>query len=222
MSLPAKPIHLESINESFLARFHSKYIKGTLTECWEWFGTINNVTNYGAISTVIPSKGNYSAHRIMWFVTHNNVDPIPLQVLHTCDNRICVNPNHLFLGTIQDNNADKTTKGRARNGSTILTEQQVEEILTELASEAAPTQQELANKYGVSRPTISHIAEKTHWKHLSKDIKIPKWGVRLNENMVIEIKAKFNNGESVANLAIEYNVDRHSISNIIHGRTWKC
>lgn len=81
--------------------------------CWEWQGTIHRV-GYGTVPAVF-GGGRY-AHRAMFAAA---VAPIPrgMYVLHTCDNRKCINPEHLFVGTHLDNIRDMDAKGRHRGGS---------------------------------------------------------------------------------------------------------
>lgn len=85
-------------------------------------------------------------------------------VCHTCDNRSCVNPEHLFLGSFQDNMDDMTTKMRhafgERNPHAKLDEGQVREIRT-----MTGTQEEIAAKFGVTRSLISLIKSGKIWKH---------------------------------------------------------
>jgi hypothetical protein len=105
------------------------------------------------------------AHRFVWKLA-NGAIPDGLFVLHKCDNPICVNPHHLFLGTQADNMTDKTQKGRqakgATHGMTKLAEAQVRDIL---ASEEPLLH--LAKRYGMAFNAIWSIKNGLTWKHVS-------------------------------------------------------
>jgi hypothetical protein len=104
------------------------------------------------------------AHRLAWRAWRG---PIPqgLNVLHTCDTPLCIEPTHLFLGSHADNVADKMRKGRhPRNvtfGHRILTEAQARAVF-----KARGRQVDIAAKYGVTQAAVSKIKRKATWKHI--------------------------------------------------------
>lgn len=85
-----------------------------LGPCWVWTGTVPKQPGYGRFNTGIKLAGRWvivNVHRYSWELHHGPV-PAGLWVLHRCDNRPCVRPDHLFLGTATDNNRDMVAKGR--------------------------------------------------------------------------------------------------------------
>lgn len=95
-------------------RFNTKYIIDENTDCWQWQGGKNNL-GYGMIREFDKMR---TAHRVSYELHHGNI-PEDKIVCHTCDNRGCVNPAHLWLGTHQDNTDDMMRKGRHKNNSYI-------------------------------------------------------------------------------------------------------
>lgn len=146
---------------TYLERFLSKTRK-TSTGCWEWtahrsekgYGTLR----YGGVQ--------YRAHRLSWVLHGGGEIPPGALVCHRCDNPPCVNPAHLFLGTVADNNQDALAKGRhvtplgSQNGGAKLDESQVAEIWRRLGT---VSRRRLAREFGVSHWTINAIESGAKW-----------------------------------------------------------
>lgn len=91
-----------------LDRFWSKVADGAEDECWEWQASRGS-TGYGQFA--MWPRGMVKAHRFAWELTNGAIPP-GMFVCHRCDNPLCVNPGHLFLGSHDDNMRDMWTKGR--------------------------------------------------------------------------------------------------------------
>lgn len=121
--------------------------------CWEWLGAVKD-TGYGVLR--IPGqRKNALAHVFSWEL--HKGDAKGLWVLHRCDNRRCVRPDHLFLGTHADNMKDMAEKGRSKSPRPQLAKDERVSLLAEL-SEGQLTYGMLSEKYGVSTRTITRIA----------------------------------------------------------------
>jgi hypothetical protein len=149
-------------------RFWSQVDRRGESECWNWHGPTNN--GYGEYSSRFHKVR--SAHRMSW-VIHNGIIPADLEVCHHCDNRACVNPTHLWLGTHEQNMHDMKQKGRAAppvgagNSLAKLTDDKVREII-QLARNGI-AHRDLAERYGVTQPNITNIVNRKAWKHVKID-----------------------------------------------------
>lgn len=139
--------------------------------CWLWLGTTRN--GYGRItlgSRHLGTKRSISAHRLS-YEAYRGLVPHGLMVCHKCDVRCCTNPDHLFVGTLQDNIDDRERKGRNHiprgedNPNAKLTEKDVAAIRREYRPYVV-TKHALAKKYGVGMTTIKHILTRRKWKHV--------------------------------------------------------
>ena len=146
-------------------RFWSKVNK--TDNCWEWKACLNNY-GYGLFSA---NCKKISAHRFSFQNHHNRLIEDEMCILHSCDNRKCVNPAHLSEGTKQDNITDMVNKGREyhpkgeKNGISKLTQKQVLEI-REKYSQGGTTQQKLAEEYEVTQTLIGYIVRYEIWAHI--------------------------------------------------------
>lgn len=141
--------------------------------CWLWLGFTKN--GYGRFA--IQGTQVY-AHRLSYAYWYG-VDPGELSVCHHCDNPPCTNPEHHFLGTQAENNADRDMKGR--NGSTRgktfirgeqmgaakLSEENAKEIIE--LHKAGVRQKEIAERFGLAQCSISHLINGKRWKHLHSE-----------------------------------------------------
>jgi hypothetical protein len=136
------------------------------TACWIWKGGYSG-SGYGSLA--LDGRNGLRAHRVAWELTNGDI-PTGLCVLHRCDNKKCVNPAHLFLGTFDDNNKDRAAKGRS--GATgchfeahpmaklnWIMVKQIREL-----RELGFTMASLAQNYGVTPSTIYYIVHNKIWK----------------------------------------------------------
>ena len=146
---------------------NGKVVYPELGKCWEW--TASKSRGYGQFRR---NRKQEKSHRVAWTLTKGEI-PSGLLVLHKCDNPVCVNPEHLFLGTYQDNMDDMVEKGRdvkiagefgETHHSAKLTEEDVLEIRN--LKKKGVKAKVLAEHYGVHQVTISSIVRKHTWKHI--------------------------------------------------------
>jgi hypothetical protein len=142
-------------------RFESRIRFNFATMCWLWSGGKNG-DGYGSFH----ANGNKKAHQVAYELYVGEI-PKGMLVLHKCDNPACVNPDHLSLGTHQQNMADMKAKGRG-NGpkgemahKCKLTKEQVKAIRADKRSSSA-----LAKEYGVHQSQICRIKSGGTWKWL--------------------------------------------------------
>ena len=153
------------LKDSWVANFWSKVDKSS--DCWNWTGSKSK--GYGHLQCGVGSP--VRAHRFSW-VLHNGGIPDGMVVCHRCDNRSCVNPEHLFLGTVADNNHDMVAKGRLvrsageSNGQSKLTREQVRAIYVD--TRPYPV---IAAEYGIHRTAVGLIRRRQMWADATDDLR---------------------------------------------------
>ena len=171
-------LSIDRLNEKVKAKFWSNVQKSC--GCWEWQGYCDKC-GYGRLRA--GDKRLVGVHRLSWEM-HFGIIPEGMCVCHHCDNPKCVRPEHLFVGTHDDNMADMVRKKRChcgdshyfhrhpekipdrsgtKNGRSKLTEKDVREI----RSLSHLKRLELARRYGVSQAAISFVILRETWKDVS-------------------------------------------------------
>jgi hypothetical protein len=199
-------------------------------ECWEWQAAINRDTGYGAFN---PYGKTVSTHRFAFELEYGSI-PDGMLVCHRCDNRRCVRPDHLFLGTHADNNRDSAAKG-GRSSQARLSIEQVREIRLLYALDNL-SYGEIAMRYGVVPHTIARIVRFKLWKHVPEDVapSVPEErmsfhsrgqrnpSAKLSAKDVRQLRADAAAGVvSRFELADRYGITRTQVNKIIRRDAWK-
>jgi uncharacterized protein YerC len=180
--------------------------------CWIWMGALSDGV-YGSFL-------GHRAHRASWELYRGEI-PVGLCVLHNCHTPLCVNPNHLRIGTKKENTHDAMVLNRQyipklygeMHASSKLSQKQVEEIRLDERTHRA-----IAKDYGICHGHISEIKNNHVWKHLKSRIVNCVHRGKLNADQVISIR---NDTRKNLDIAIEYGISNAAISRIKNLESWK-
>ena len=211
-------------------RLLSKAGNLTINGCKEFLGALRP-DGYGQLTM----KGkSYSAHRLSWSIENGDI-PTGLCVLHKCDNRKCINPDHLFIGTHKDNSIDMSNKGRGslkrgeKHPSAKLKEEDVKEIFN-LSGQLS--QREIAKKFNVTQGLIVNILNHRSWRTVSSSMKsMSPTGLASNQKgsnsgraklseKDVEIILKMQGLKTSVQVGKDFNVTSGNIRSIWARRSW--
>ena len=160
------PRRARSIEE----RFWEKVDKVSSPDgCWLWTAGVSSM-GYGQINQGGKHGTHIAAHKLSWQLV-NGPRPDNLFLCHTCDNRRCVNPDHLFLGTQKDNIQDAVRKGRKPHGEGHPLARWTERDIIEMFAmqKRGAKQSEIARRFGTAQSNINIILTRKAWKHVNVD-----------------------------------------------------
>lgn len=145
-------------------RFWARVIKSPVNGCWSWEGEV--IGGYGRMYF---DNRTRLAHVISWYLFSGSWPKAGQLICHTCDNRLCTNPAHLYLGNYKTNTRDRMMRQRCavgdRNGRAALTSEQVEQIRSKYTTE--DNFEAIAREYGITGASVSNILNRKTWKHLT-------------------------------------------------------
>lgn len=215
-------------NATIENRFWAK-VKKT-SACWLFLG--NKTWNgYGTIG--VSGYVNRLAHHVSW-ILHKGAIPEGLKVLHHCDVRNCVRPDHLWLGTVAENQQDMVKKGRSANGEKAgnakLTWKKVDKIRADYAT-GKYFQHDLAKKYGVLSQEIQRIVRGKRWRkqgaqYFEGKPRLPigteKVLSKLTDKAVKDIRQNYEPWKCpLRHFAEKYKVTIATVHHALHCDTWK-
>lgn len=139
-------------------RFEKRIMK--TDNCWEWKG---HISPYGYGKFSVNEREHWQAHRLSYFLYKGDI-PSGMFVLHQCDNRSCVNPKHLRIGTQKENMADMHARGRFKSspkaGKRRLTLEKVNDIRKSYPTKSIRV---LAREFDVSRDVVAKVVKNKSW-----------------------------------------------------------
>ena len=210
-------------------RFWQRVMRTEDDGCWLWQQPAPH--QYGAIGAKRRATGRWvtvRTHRLAWALAHGEV-PDDLDVLHHCDVRACVRPDHLFLGTQQDNMADMDRKGRrVLPPADKVTPAEVIAIREAYAT-GDVSQKELGRQYALDQSTICDIVRGISWPGAGGPTvavgtgRTPRTArPKLTVAEAVEMRERYaEGGMSLEALGEIYELSPNTIGDIVTGRTWK-
>lgn len=227
-----------ALREERIASFWALTIPEPNTGCWLWLGT-EGPRGYGRLSFC---GRRQRANRCAWEITRGPIAD-GLFVCHRCDQPSCVNPDHLFLGTHQDNMSDMARKGRGRgcnpnprrgdahhararpevvargerSGSAKVTSAMVLALRARRAQ--GQTFLRIATEMGLPMNLVRCAAIGRTWAHLPNAQ--PAWRPKLTPELVLKMRRRVAAGESVLHVAKTEGIDKDTARQAIKRITWK-
>jgi len=232
----AQTAQMKPTRDTDIARFMEKVEKQP-SGCWIWTATPSLAGTYGLFWLDGQNMGSHCASVVLF---HKKSIPKKMVVMHSCDDRTCVNPDHLSVGTYKENMEDMIQKGRdrslgSRNTQAKLTEAQVLSMRAEYVDRPGEIMR-LSAKYQTSPSDVSGIIYGKSWKHISVTLgtdpfigpvfmEMPPKGeihhrAKITEDQVREIRQLAAQGLGPTEIAAKFGLRKAQTSQIIRGKAW--
>lgn len=225
--------------EHFWARVDTTPGQGPQGDCHEWQGSRKRY-GYGQLGTG-PGRPLISAHRAAFLIAYGEIPDDKPNVLHSCDNPPCCNPDHLWAGTIKDNSQDMERKGRHGRGYVVPSRRKLSdsdvECIRALWHANTLTNDEIAAQFGVTASTV-HKLVRFHRRRPDgisqaeyEAVQRPRWRSlqgsdnphsKLTEDQVREIRRLYATGTTTyRKLGSIFGVTHRMIRLIVTGEKWQ-
>lgn len=209
------------ITNDHIKRFWEKVDKNGDGSCWIWIAGKTG-HGYGALYINKDCK-SYGAHRVSWIIKNGSI-PGGLFVCHKCDNPACVNPDHLFLGTLQDNVQDMISKSRKPKGEDSTSSKITWDIVNQIRKMYQTgnfKQRELGARFGLDQTQVGHIVSNEQW--IDENYKREVISTAHKMSLIKAQKVRWLNkvGFNQTQISKMFNVHKSLISLIIRNKIWR-
>jgi len=217
--MPSRTKPIPQLTAEEAERFWSKIDRRGEDDRWEWRRSTNN-KGYGRIRI---RRQCYLAHRLAYALTLG--DPGEMVVCHTCDNPLCCNPRHHWLGTQAENAADMVAKGLSASAENH-SQAKLTAAAIQVIRESRDYHRNIARQHGISLTAVHLIKSGAHWSHTgdpTRTVQLPCVGVRrpnakVNDDIVRAIRSSYASNQELAG---QYGIDASVVSRIRHRKAWR-